>query len=372
MKTKGAILRGAPGKFETAEIELEKPRTGELLIRMAAAGLCHSDDHMATGDIPAGSYPLCGGHEGAGIVEEIGPSTLGWEVGDHVVFSFVPACGHCHWCAIGKQNLCDLGANMLAGTRFEDTTSYRMSIGDEPVGQMCGLSTFSEYTTVSVNSAVRVDKSLPLDKLSLLGCGVGTGWGSAVNAGQVGPSDTVIVMGVGGIGTSAVQGAAHAGARDVIAVDPVAFKRETALKLGATHAVASIDEANELARTLTNGAGADVAIVTVGVTTGQHIGQAIGAIRKAGIVVATGAGPATVSDVPINLLEFTMSEKKLVGALYGQSSPMAMIPRLADLYSTGHLKLDEMITQTYTLDQIAQGFEDMHAGSIIRGVVLFD
>lgn len=371
MRTRGAILRKAPGTFETAELELEGPRSGELTVKMTASGLCHSDDHIATGDIPVGRYPLCGGHEGSGVVVEVGVDTPGFAVGDHVVFSFIPACGRCRWCAEGRQNICDLGANMLTGSRFEDPTSFRMSLDGESIGQMCGISTFSEFTTVSINSAVKVAEDVPLDKLSLLGCGVGTGWGSAVYAAEVGPRDTVIVMGIGGIGMSAVQGAAHAGARDIIAVDPLAFKREKAGQFGATHVAATMEEATELARSLTNGQGADSAIVTVGVTTGEHIGQALGAIRKAGVVVATGAGPAAVSEVPINLLDLTMTEKRLVGALYGQSSPFATIPKLVDLYTAGQLKLDEMVTKTYTLDEVAQGFEDMHAGRVIRGMLLF-
>lgn len=371
MKTRASILRTAPGMYESAELELEGPRVNELTVKLTAAGLCHTDDHLAKADIPVGNYPLCGGHEGSGVVVEVGPDTAGWSVGDHVVFAFVPACGRCRWCAEGMQNLCDLGANMLVGSRFDDTSSFRMSIDGQPVGQACGVSTFSEYTTVSVNSAVKVDPEIPLDKLALLGCGVGTGWASAVYAAQVQPHDTVIVMGVGGIGMSAVQGAAHAGAQHVIAADPVEFKRDEAMKLGATHAAASIEEAAEIARSLTGGQGADSTIVTVGVTTGNHVGAALGAIRKAGTVVVTGAGPATVSQVPIPLLDFTMSQKRLVGALYGQSSPFATVPKLAALYQQGSLKLDEMVTKTYSLDRIAQGYEDLHAGRIIRGLVTF-
>jgi S-(hydroxymethyl)glutathione dehydrogenase/alcohol dehydrogenase len=371
MKTRGAILRQSPGTFETAELDLEGPRSGELTVKMAASGLCHSDDHIATGDHRYGTYPLCGGHEGSGVVVEVGVDTPGWAVGDHVVSTFIPACGRCRWCAEGKQNLCDLGATMMFGSRFEDPTSFRMSLDGAPVGQMCGISTFSELTTLSVNSVVKVAKDIPLDTLSLLGCCVGTGWGSAVNAAQVGPRDTVIVMGVGGIGMSAVQGAAHAGARDVIAVDPVPFKREQAMLFGATHVAADMTEATDLARSFTNGQGADAAIVTVGVTTADHVSQAFSAIRKAGVVVVTGAGPAGVSQLPINLAELTNGQKRLVGALYGQSSPFSMIPKLVDLYTAGRLKLDEMVTRTYTLGEVAQGYKDMHAGHNIRGMVVF-
>ncbi|MGH9294819.1 MAG: alcohol dehydrogenase catalytic domain-containing protein, partial [Acidimicrobiales bacterium] len=227
MKTRGAVVREAPGKYEVVDLDVEDPRTRELRVRMVASGLCHSDDHVATGDIPVAVYPFCGGHEGAGVVEEVGPNTPGWEKGDHVVFSFLPGCGRCRWCASGMQNLCDLGAGLLSGARFDDPTSFRLHLDDgSPVGQMCGISTFAEVTTVGVDSALKVDKDLPLESICLLGCGVGTGWGSAVNSAGVRPGDTVIVMGIGGIGINAVQGAAHAGASNVVAVDPVPFKRE--------------------------------------------------------------------------------------------------------------------------------------------------
>ena len=373
MHTRGSVLTKAPGAYETIDIELDEPRQNELLVRMAASGLCHSDDHFATGDVPLGTYPFCGGHEGAGIVERVGPDTAGYAVGDHVVFSFIPSCGRCRWCATGHQNLCNFGAHALAGSRADDPESFRMHTPDgRNVGQMAGVSTFAERTVVHVNSTVRIDKDLPLDKMCLLGCGVGTGWGSAVNSAGVQPGDTVIVMGVGGIGINAVQGAAFAGASNVIAVDPVGMKREAALRLGATHAFADIAEAAGLARSLTGGQGADSAIVTVGVVRGEHIAQAFSAIRKAGTVVVTGAGNFTQAGIPVSLMELTMFQKRIQGALFGACNPTYDILRQAQMYRDGRLKLDELITATYTLDQVAQGYEDMHAGKNIRGVVLFD
>jgi len=195
---------------------------------------------------------------------------------------------------------------------------------------------------------------------------------AAVYTGEVHPGDTVIVEGVGGIGANAVQGAIHAGAANVIAVDPVAFKREKAQELGATHAVESMDEAAEIAKGFTNGQGADVAIVTVGVTNGQHVADAFSAIRKQGTCVVTGLGDLTEVGLPIPISELTLFEKKLKGSLFGSSNPPADIPRLLDLYNAGKLKLDELITRNYTLDEVAQGYEDMHAGKNLRAVVLFD
>jgi NDMA-dependent alcohol dehydrogenase len=372
MKTRGAVIMKAPGAYEVVDMELDDPWPGEIQVKLVASGLCHSDDHIATGDLPVPTYPFCGGHEGAGVVEKVGPGTPGWEVGDHVVFSFIPGCGRCRWCAQGMQNLCDLGANLLTGARFQDQTSYRLHLEDgSPVGQMCGIGTFSEHTTVNVDSAVKVDKDVPLDRACLLGCGVGTGWGSAVNSAEVKPGQTVIVMGVGGIGINAVQGAAHAGATHVIAVDPVAFKREKALEFGATDTFADIAEANAFAKSVTNGQGADSAIVTVGVIKGEHVGQAVSAIRKAGTVVVTGLGDLMDVGVPISLAEITLFQKRIQGSLFGASSPSWDILNQVQMYKDGRLKLDELVTTEYALDEVAQGYEDMHAGKNIRGLIRY-
>ncbi|MFD5811429.1 NDMA-dependent alcohol dehydrogenase [Rhodococcus aetherivorans] len=372
MKSRGAVLRQAPGKFEIVDLVVDEPRQNEIRVRMVASGLCHSDDHMATGDLPVAVYPVCGGHEGAGIVESVGPNTSGFEPGDKVIFSFLPACGKCRWCSTGHQNLCDLGANVLVGSRWDDPTSFRLQLEDgTPVAQALGISTFSEYTTVAVDSAIKVPADTPLEKACLLGCAVGTGWGSAVNTGKVQPGDTVLILGVGGIGANAVQGAVHAGAARVIVVDPVAFKRDTALSLGATHAVATVEEAIEIAKSFTNGQGADVAIVTVGIITGDHIAQAFAGIRKQGTVVVTALGNAAAVGIPVPILELILYEKKIKGSLFGSSSPRADIPKLLDLYQAGYLKLDELITTEYALDDINQGYDDMRAGTNIRGVIRF-
>ncbi|MBA2322776.1 MAG: NDMA-dependent alcohol dehydrogenase [Pseudonocardiales bacterium] len=371
-QSRGAVIRKAPGTYEVVNLQVDDPRQGELRVKMVASGLCHSDDHVATGDLPVGIYPFAGGHEGGGIVESVGPNTAGFEVGDKVIFSFLPSCGKCRWCATGHSNLCDLGALALFGSRWSDPTDFRLHLDDgSPVGQMCGLSTFSEYTCVAVDSVIKVPEDTPLERACLLGCCVGTGWGSAVNAGKVRPGDTVIVMGIGGIGINAVQGAVHAGASNVIAVDPVAFKRETAESLGATHSVDNMAEATAIAQSFTNGQGADVAIVTVGVTTGGHVAEAFGAVRKQGTVVVTGLGDLTEVGLPIPISQLTLFEKKLKGSLFGSSNPNADIPRLLDMYRAGHLKLDELVTTEYALDDIARGYEDMHAGKNIRGVIRF-
>ncbi|MCF7550782.1 NDMA-dependent alcohol dehydrogenase [Pseudonocardia sp. WMMC193] len=372
MKTRASIIRTSPGKFETAEVDLDGPRAGEVTVKLAASGLCHSDDHLQTADMKVPVMPICGGHEGAGVVVEVGPEVHHLKEGDHVVFAFIPGCGRCRFCARGMANLCDLGYNMLWGSRLDDRRSFRMSLDGEPVSQMAGISTFSEYSTVDVRSCVKIPDDIPLTTACLTGCGVGTGWGSAVNSAEVRPGHTVIVMGVGGIGINAVQGAAHAGAQNLIAVDPVAFKREVARSAGATHVAESMAEATELARAMTNGQGADSAIVTVGRTTGAHLAEAFAAIRKGGTLVATGIGDSREVGVPVPIAELIMYQKRIQGSLYGACSPSVDIPLQLELYRSGKLMLDELITATYTLDEVTKGYEDMHAGKNIRGVVVFD
>jgi NDMA-dependent alcohol dehydrogenase len=370
LRTKAAALFEQPGKWEVVELELEAPRQDELLIRMAAAGLCHSDDHMLTGDlpIPPEALPIVGGHEGAGIVEEVGPNTPGWKVGDRVVLTFLPMCGLCRWCASGMQNLCDNGSRILSGVREDG--SRRMSLDGRPIGQGAGVATFSEWSTVSVQSAIKCPDEVPLDVACLTSCGVGTGWGSAVHSADVRPGHVVIVMGTGGIGMNAVQGAAHAGASVVIAVDPVEMKRSASFGFGATHAVASMAEATEIAQSFTNGQGADSCIMCVGVATGEHVAQAVESIRKAGTAVLTGL-PRAADDtsLPISLRHIVLYQKRLQGSLFGASSPSKDIPALLELYRQGRLKLDELITTRYPLDRINDGYEDMRSGQNLRGII---
>jgi NDMA-dependent alcohol dehydrogenase len=373
VNTRGAILRSAPGKWEVTDLIADDPQAGELQVKLAASGLCHSDDHVTTGDMPFGHFPVCGGHEGSGVVTAVGPGTQGFKEGDHVVFSFLPACGKCRYCANGMQYLCNSGANLLVGSRWDDPESFRFSTPDgTQVAQMCGLGTFAEVTTVDVRSTVKIPDDIPLDVACLTGCGVGTGWGTAVDAGEVKAGDTVIVMGIGGIGINAVQGAAHAGASHVIAVDPVAFKREKATEFGATHAYESIEEAAEFARSVTNGQGADKALITVGVTKGEHVAQAFDAIGKSGSVIVTGLGDLTEVGVPIPISMLTLFAKEIKGALFGDQNPSYDILKMLRLYQEGNLKLDELITTRYKLEDINKGYEDMHAGKNLRGVIIYD
>jgi S-(hydroxymethyl)glutathione dehydrogenase/alcohol dehydrogenase len=372
LTTRSAVLTTSPGRYEILTLDQDPPRRNEVRVRMHAAGVCHSDDHFASGDQSPGILPIVGGHEGAGVIEAVGPYTSGYAVGDHVVFSFLPVCGRCKWCSIGLQNLCNLGQHLGTGTRFEDPGTFRLSHAGTPVGQLAGLGTFSEHVVVSTSSVVKIAGSIPFTSACLTGCSVGTGWGASVNSAEVKAGDVVIVMGIGGIGINAVQGALHAGASAVIAVDPVAFKREAATKIGATDTYADISDAADRARALTDGQGADAALVTVGVTTGKNIGDALNAVRKGGTCVAVGLGKSHVDEGDIDLHQLILHQKRLQGSLFGASSPLADIPRQLDLYQRGYLQLDELVTRSYCLEDINNAFDDMKAGLNLRGVIVFD
>jgi len=370
VKTNAAVLFSQPGKWEVTEVDLDGPGPTEVLIKMAAAGLCHSDDHLVTGDMPAMKLPFAGGHEGAGIVQEVGSAVSNVAPGDHVVLQFIPGCGRCRPCASGMQNLCDSGAMLLAGCQLDGT--YRMHKDGAEVGQMCMVSTFSQYTIAPSISCVKIPDDIPLTAACLVGCGVPTGVGSAEVGANVRPGDVVIIMGIGGIGINAVQGARLAGASQIIAVDPIPFKREAALEFGATDAVENIQQAARLAQESTNGQGADSAILTIGVLRGEHIGQAFDTVRKGGTIAVVGIGPVSDQSIPVSPFILAMFQKRIQGVLYGSLSPSKDMLRLLSMYKAGQLKLDELVTRTYTLDQINEGYADMHAGRNIRGVITFD
>lgn len=370
MKTRAAALFEAPGRWNVVEMDLDEPKQEEVLVRMVASGLCHSDEHAAKGDMPVLAFPYVGGHEGAGVVEAVGPGVTSVKPGDHVVTRFIPSCGRCRPCTSGRMNLCDLGMLLLNGTMLDGT--QRLHHDGKGVGTMCMLGTFSQYQVMSEYSLSPVRQDVPLEVACLVACGVATGFGSAQYAAEVKPGDTVIVMGIGGIGINAVQGAARCGAATVIAVDPVEFKREKALEVGADKAFATIEEAADHARSLTNGQGADSAIVCVGVTASEHVSAAYAAIAKGGTVVVTGIGNVGETSRDVNLWEMSMMQKRIQGVLYGSGNPGNEIPKLLDLYMAGKLKLDELVTRTYKLDEINEAYTDMYEGRNIRGVIHFD
>lgn len=369
MKTKAAVLWELGKDWEVVELDLDPPKQREVLIRFVAAGLCHSDEHLRHGDIVP-RFPLVGGHEGAGIVEEVGPGVSRVKPGDKVVCSFIPSCGFCRWCATGHENLCDWGALILDG-RMPDGT-FRFHSNGHDVGAMCLLGTFSQWSTISEMSCVKVDDDLDLETAVLVGCGVPTGWGSAVYAAGVEPGDTVAIYGIGGIGINAVQGARAAGATNIVAVDPLANKREMAEQLGATHSVGSAAEAQQLVTELTQGVGADKSIVTVDIVNEEVVQAGFDIIRKGGTEVITGLADAKKQTVHLSGALMTLFEKTVKGSLFGSGNPMREITKMLGLYRTGDLKLDELITKKYKLDEINQGYDDLLAGRNVRGVMVHE
>ncbi len=369
MKTKAAVVSEVGRPLEIEELELDDPKDGEVLIRYTHAGLCHSDIHIAHGDLEA-RLPMVLGHEGAGIIEEVGPGVTRVAPGDHVVCSFIPNCGTCRYCANGQQSICDMGATILEG--YLPGEHFPITGPRGQYGAMCMLGTFSQYGVIHQNSAVRVDDDLPLDKAVLVGCGVPTGWGSAVNTADVRPGETVAVYGVGGIGINAVQGARYAGAKNVIAIDPLENKREKAMELGATHAFATAEEALEAITEMTRGRGADKAILTPGLLTAEIVGNGFEAVGKAGVVVLTGLNKLNEINIQLPGSVLTLWRKSLKGSLFGDCNPTTDIPRILSLYRAGDLKLDEIITKTYTLDEINEGYHDLLAGKNVRGVVVHE
>lgn len=369
--TTAAVMRATGEPWDVVELTLDPPRDHEIFVRYVASGLCHSDEHLRTHDFWGGTarLPMVGGHEGSGVVEAVGPGVSSLEVGDHVVCSFLPACGHCRWCSTGRQNLCDLGADLMQGAQVDGTFRFHDDKGED-YGGLCMLGTFSQYGVISEHSAVKVDKDLPLEVAVLVGCGVPTGWGSSVYNAGVQAGETVVIYGIGGVGINAVQGAAYAGARDVVVVDPLENKRSKAMEFGATHSAATAEEAHELIQGLTNGVGADKAVITAGVIQKETVSAAVEAISKGGSVTITGLAPVNEPTIQVPSASLTLFEKRIQGSLFGSSNPFYDIVKMLDLYKAGRLKLDELITQHYRLEDVNKGYEDLLAGKNIRGVIL--
>ncbi|MGO3325409.1 NDMA-dependent alcohol dehydrogenase [Gordonia sp. (in: high G+C Gram-positive bacteria)] len=371
MKTKGALLRELNQPWKIEEIEIGDPRPHEIKIRMEAAGMCHSDHHLMTGGIPMAGFPILGGHEGAGVVEEIGDGVTDFEVGDHVVLSFIPSCGKCKSCKAGVANLCDFGAMLLQGEAVSDNT-FRIHTADgENVYPMTLLGTFSPYMVVHEASAVKIDKDIPFEIAALCGCGIPTGYGSSTRSGDVRPGEDVAIIGVGGVGTAALQGAVIAGARNVFAIDPVEWKREQALKFGATHAFASVEEAMNEIGNATEWGMCQKVIVTVGEVFGKDVDTWLSITAKNGTCVLTGMANMVENQVTLNLSMLTLLQKNLQGSIFGGANPKLDIPNLLSMYKIGKLNIADMITREYTLDQINEGYTDMLEGRNIRGVIRY-
>ncbi|MFW0794263.1 NDMA-dependent alcohol dehydrogenase [Gordonia sp. CPCC 205515] len=370
MKTKGAILHAPGEKWKIEEFELGDPVAGEVQVKLVSSGLCHSDHHLRTGESPA-PMPVLGGHEGAGVVSKVGPGVTHLKEGDHVVTAFIPACGVCDPCSRGHGNFCDEGARLLTGLSIADDTNRQTTLDGQPITPMCLLGTFAPYITVNQASVVKIEDDIPLQQAALLGCGVATGWGSASSIGGTVAGDVVVVVGIGGVGINSVQGAKASGARIIVAVDPVPFKRQMAEKLGATHTFESMEEALPVLGEISWGKMANTTIITVGRIEGSMIAPALALTAKGGQVIVTGMGNYADMDVQLNLFELTLLQKRVQGAIFGGSSPRTQVPTLLNEYRAGRLNLDDLVTQTYRLDQINEAYDDMLEGNNIRGMIVY-
>jgi Zn-dependent alcohol dehydrogenase len=347
------------------DVDLAEPGLGEVGVRLAASGVCHSDWNVVTGVTP-NPMPAVLGHEGAGVVETVGEGVSVVSEGDHVVLSWLPACGRCLFCRQGRPVLCENAFDaMFDGTL--PSGALRLSQDGQPLYHYSYLSTFAERCIVPEGCCIRIRDDVPLEVAALVGCAVMTGVGAAINRARVEPGSAVAVFGGGGVGLSAVLGARLAGAATIVVVDPVALKRSLALDLGATHAIdPRADEPAAAIRAVTHGRGADYAFDAAGVA--GVVRQAYDAVRRGGTVVAIGIPPlATEAALPGPSL--ARDEKVVTGSFYGSCRPHVDMPLLLDLYMDGRLDLDRLVSRTYPLEGVNDAFAAMNAGEVARAVI---
>ncbi len=365
-KSKAVLCREVNRPVVVEEIEVESPRRGEVTIKLAACGVCHSDLSATNGTIPL-PPPVILGHEGAGVVNEIGEGVADFAIGDHVVSSFVSMCGKCRYCTTGRPSLCDQ-ASKTTSTLPDGTVRTRDRNG-QPLSVFCGCGVMAEYATLHVNNVVKIDREVALDRAALIGCAVMTGVGAVTNTAHVTPGSVAVVFGAGGVGLNAIQGCALSGAAMIVAVDTSDAKLEFARQFGATHTVNATAEDNvvKTVRKLTGG-GADYSFECVGL--GEIVAQAFGVLRKGGMAVVVGvAAPKDMTS--IRTASLTLEEKTLTGSYFGSARPLEDFPRILSLYKSKRLKLDELITRTYAIDEAPQAFADLAAGRNARGLIVF-
>jgi len=366
MQTQAAILTEPNKPFQIETVEIDDPKAGEVLIKVTASGVCHSDWHVATGTTRH-PMPVITGHEGAGIVQSVGEGVTRVAVGDHVTLSWTPDCGECFYCQNNQPNLCETYTEPIwAGVQLDGTS--RVTWQGEPVYIYCGLGTFSEYIVVPQQSCVPIRKDVPLEIASLVGCAVATGVGAAMYTADVRAGQSVVVYGAGGVGLNIIQGAKLCGADPIIAVDTNATKMDIAREFGATHTLMSDDKTIAEIQKLTGGRGADHVFESVGLTQLQEI--ALDAVRPGGMLTLVGLSPmGSGTNLPGAVI--TRTEKTIRGSYYGTVNPRRDFPMFVDLYKSGKLKLDELVTRRYNLDQINEAYQQMLTGEVARGIIVF-
>lgn len=367
MKAKAAILFAVGQPLDLREVEVQPPRAGEVLVRMAASGVCHTDLHVMRGHAMA-PLPAILGHEGAGVVAEVGPGVTAVKPGDHVIPLWRLACGVCEYCSDGRPALCPEGMQVrMTGCLLDGSTRY--ALDGRPIKHFCGVSSFAEYSVLPERAVLRIPGDLPLERAALLGCAVVSGVGAVFNAARVRPGSTVAVFGTGGVGLNVVQGAAIAGAEKIIAVDRLPAKLELARRFGATHTVdASAGNPVERVRAITAGQGVNYAFEVIGDPAVMR--QAYDCLAKRGRAVVLGVTPMT-AEVSVPVMSLVFEERVLTGSIYGAGRPWIDIPRLIDLYRAGRLKLDELLTRTYPFARLPEALAALERGEVARTVVTF-
>ncbi|MDI3298100.1 MAG: Zn-dependent alcohol dehydrogenase [Bacillota bacterium] len=369
-RIRAALLEDVGERFRVEELELDEPGPGEVRVRVVAAGVCHSDLHVVNGDLPV-PLPAVLGHEGAGVVEAVGEGVTRVKPGDHVVLSWIPGCGRCYYCRIGRPELCEEAFRLqVAGTLPGGALRLRRP-GGSAVHHFLEVSCFAEATVVPEQGVVPIRPDVPLDRAALVGCAVTTGYGAVVHTARVRPGSSVAVLGAGGVGLNVIQAAVLSGAWPVVAIDRIPAKLELAREFGATHTVdaSRTDDLVGAVADLTDGRGTDYAFEVIGRP--ETIASAYGMARKGGTVVVVGVA-APHEEVSINAFSLPSQSKVLTGSWYGRSNPGVDIPRILDLYMAGRLKLDELVSRRFPLEGVNEAFDALRSGEVARSVLLLE
>jgi len=366
MRIRAAVLHEVNSPFVVEQVDLAPPRAGEVLVKMKAAGVCHSDWHLRTGDTPH-PLPVVVGHEGAGVVSATGEGVDHVKIGDPVALNWAPYCGTCFYCTLGQRVLCKAFKDPVwAGTLMDGST--RLSLNGRPLHHYTALSCFADYCVVPDTCVVKMPEGVPWDVAALIGCAVTTGVGAVVNTAMVQRGTSVVVIGAGGVGISAILGATLVGAETIIAVDRTPQKGALARAFGATHALVGDEDIVAGVRDATGGRGADFVFECTGVPALQR--KAVEAARPGGAAVFVGLAPGDAT-IDVSPAALTREEKTVSGSYYGSCDPARDFPEFADAFLQGVLPIDRLVTRTYALEQINEAYDDMLNATGGRGVITF-
>jgi S-(hydroxymethyl)glutathione dehydrogenase/alcohol dehydrogenase len=367
MKTKAAVLYDYGKPLVIDELELDAPREKEVLVRYKAAGLCHTDLSVINGVGRISPLPCIPGHEGAGVIQEVGPGVTKLKPGDHVLLMWVPVCGQCYYCLRGQPYLCAEKDKTRGGAMMDGT--YRLRKGSRNIHSMMGVGCFSEYNVVTERNVLTIDPGIPFDIAAIVGCGVITGVGAVINKAKVRPGSSVAVMGAGGVGLNVIQGAVLANATKIVAIDILDNKLELAKVFGATHVInASREDPLKKVMEITEGIGVDYAFEAIG--SAETTLTAYKLIRRGGCAVVVGV-PDLDAKLTLPLVEIPVMEKSILGSLYGSGDIRIELITLLELYKSGRIHLEKLVTKRYRLEEINTGFDDLEAGKNARGVIVY-